>query len=329
MSILPNSTEQEINLPESFVDIDGNPIHEHTAYAFYVLSVADSINKDISILSNRSNPFVLSNPNYLKAGQTTGSGMHYTELDILASRYGHPTTPYSIDVNNDNVEDFQFKTGGHSNKNPSYDSKNWSYSYYYKVIPLNNNRVLVTKNNHPTPLYYHYIIKPQAYWSSSPEDFYYYYENSNTYVNESGIWEHVHNSYMGIQIITETDTLFGWIGVRLSYYQYPWGDLNLGFKFNGYAYQSISENIEEKSSNSDISVYPNPAKDYVSVEINNNLHNIRSTVNFTSLSGALSKTAIIDGKQTNILLTDLSPGVYLIEIENENFRHTEKIVVLP
>ena len=80
------------------------------------------------------------------------------------------------------------------------------------------------------------------------------------------------------------------------------------------------ETIEEKN----ISIYPNPAKDFVKVSTVNGQ---QSTVRVYNTLGMLIEEFEMSSEEMEINLSDYSSGIYFINISNEEFNTTKKIVV--
>jgi hypothetical protein len=76
-----------------------------------------------------------------------------------------------------------------------------------------------------------------------------------------------------------------------------------------------------------ISITPNPANEFLNIEINFN-DNLTSQVEITNLLGkqVYSKTANAI-ENINLDITNMTPGVYMVNIKHDNKMHTEKIVI--
>jgi hypothetical protein len=134
---------------------------------------------------------------------------------------------------------------------------------------------------------------------------------------------------------------WGWSGVYNGYYSVdslepggPGGD-----SFNDYTGAVVG--IMPDSSNSGIypasignigtvqmsvSVYPNPAKDIITIAAANNQH--ISTVTLTDMSGrAISVYNAENNPNTTLPLANVAEGMYLLQVQTENGITTKKIVV--
>lgn len=82
---------------------------------------------------------------------------------------------------------------------------------------------------------------------------------------------------------------------------------------------SVDDEITEN-----ISIYPNPATDNLTLKVNTNL--MGSHVSITSILGQKLVDTIIDHMEFNINISDLSKGIYILRLENENNLITKKII---
>lgn len=80
----------------------------------------------------------------------------------------------------------------------------------------------------------------------------------------------------------------------------------------------------EDNTNQTIIVYPNPVKDVLTIKFPDS--ELR-TLLVKNLSGKIVKNIITDAKQTSINVTNLSSGVYTLEIISSNANSTIKVVV--
>lgn len=86
--------------------------------------------------------------------------------------------------------------------------------------------------------------------------------------------------------------------------------------------------IEELTDNSDlIKVYPNPATEFVTVDLNDFSENVNS-VNVINVNGQqISSTKVVGEKILKLPLQGLSDGVYFIQIQSDQGMLTKKIIV--
>lgn len=87
----------------------------------------------------------------------------------------------------------------------------------------------------------------------------------------------------------------------------------------------FSVNTIEKAENFDISVYPNPAKENVSIEVSEGLKS--SELKIFNIQGKLVKYFILNSTQTTINISDLESGFYFIKVQDEHKTLLRKLVV--
>ncbi|MGC4041359.1 MAG: T9SS type A sorting domain-containing protein [Flavobacterium sp.] len=71
-----------------------------------------------------------------------------------------------------------------------------------------------------------------------------------------------------------------------------------------------------------ISVYPNPAKDKVTIRCNNSIR----SVELYDVQGRILQTSLVNENQTNIDMSSQSSGIYFARIITDNGMKVEKIV---
>ena len=77
-----------------------------------------------------------------------------------------------------------------------------------------------------------------------------------------------------------------------------------------------------------ILVYPNPSNDFIHVKMNNSNEKFENIVLYNVLGESVKKVTTIDSNQTTIDVSDLTKGVYLLEITSENkLKLTKKLVI--
>lgn len=100
-----------------------------------------------------------------------------------------------------------------------------------------------------------------------------------------------------------------------------WGKNRFEIILNGKATTGVNENTTNVTA-AQLSVYPNPATDVLNISLSNGTS--IETVNIYNVSGKLVNTAKVIANQINI--SDLSNGVYFIEVLTENGKLTTKFV---
>ena len=75
-------------------------------------------------------------------------------------------------------------------------------------------------------------------------------------------------------------------------------------------------------------LYPNPATDLVQISSNINSGNIESIVIFDVLGKVVKKVEAVNSNQTNINVSELSSGVYMVEVATDNkLKQVKKLVI--
>lgn len=88
----------------------------------------------------------------------------------------------------------------------------------------------------------------------------------------------------------------------------------------------LAVGLTEKMSESiEFEVYPNPTKDYLSVEVSSDKMIERLEV--YSISGQLIQSILIQKKNEKVQLNDLSSGTYMIHLISQNERISKKVIV--
>lgn len=89
----------------------------------------------------------------------------------------------------------------------------------------------------------------------------------------------------------------------------------------------ITTNIEDHIQ-MNLSVYPNPANHLITLEISENYLGSHLKLSFINLLGEKIKEVPITSSRSNIQVNDLSPGIYLYQLENERgVLNTSKILI--
>lgn len=97
-----------------------------------------------------------------------------------------------------------------------------------------------------------------------------------------------------------------------------------GTNGNGVWVNSVVTGIKDLNIKNRIAVYPNPAKDIVTINIDN-LNNENIELNIYSAMGALVRSEMLKQKQINI--ADLRSGIYIFEIKSENCSEKQKLII--
>ena len=74
---------------------------------------------------------------------------------------------------------------------------------------------------------------------------------------------------------------------------------------------------------SSVNLYPNPANDFVMVD----LSNIKADVHITNIEGQLIKSIFNSQGLLKVNTKEMNPGIYFIRIENESGSINNKLIV--
>lgn len=111
------------------------------------------------------------------------------------------------------------------------------------------------------------------------------------------------------------------------------GNIKLQFEsFNQYGNNLYIDNVEVSNTlglfyendNSDISVYPNPAKDNLTVILKDNM---KYKLSISNMQGQLILEKEISSGQSRIDISNIPKGVYIIGIENSEISATRKLII--
>ena len=83
----------------------------------------------------------------------------------------------------------------------------------------------------------------------------------------------------------------------------------------------LSLNVANHNATPEISIYPNPTSDFITIENNNS----EQFLSIELLDYAGKRIKSIDQKTTSVDLSDLTPGVYLLQITTEKGKYCEQI----
>lgn len=88
----------------------------------------------------------------------------------------------------------------------------------------------------------------------------------------------------------------------------------------------ITSLSEQTSGNTAFSLYPNPASDIVTLNINNP-NNTDLTINIYTKIGTLVKSETLKQNQLQINIGDLSNGIYVVAIQSKEWSGKQKLIV--
>lgn len=86
-----------------------------------------------------------------------------------------------------------------------------------------------------------------------------------------------------------------------------------------------SLSVEDEILRNSISLYPNPAKDFITVQKNDNFESLQ--LELYSISGAKVMSDVIDSNSKTIQTNHLSSGIYLMRIKSDKTVITKKLII--
>ncbi|MDD2413307.1 MAG: T9SS type A sorting domain-containing protein, partial [Bacteroidales bacterium] len=107
-------------------------------------------------------------------------------------------------------------------------------------------------------------------------------------------------------------------------------DANTGFTVgnNGRTLKTTNGGvgITENTVENQINVFPNPASDLLTLNIDNK-NNGDLTINIYNLIGMLVKTEVLNQNQNQISLESLNNGVYMLEVKSKEWTKKQKLII--
>ncbi|MBN1927391.1 MAG: T9SS type A sorting domain-containing protein [Prolixibacteraceae bacterium] len=317
-SFYPGENKTLFQLTSNFRDKDGDKIKENIPYIFYILSVPDNIVADTDTLSGPSNVITLATPDqyrsYIRAGQKEGEGIIYTNIEPDLSYEPFKESYYFyLDLNNDSINDFRILISGLIS--PGNSAGCIVLETYKK-----NSYCTFPVETFPDPLKLNRMIGPSLTWHKGKcflTDYDYFHD-----ISIKGPWMKLDDRYLGLQVVVGTDTIYGWLGMKISDY---W-DLTI----RDYAYCSKSSNASAFKGLAELFIKPNPATDYFQLSWNN-LNNVES-IEIISSSGKrvfyknLTPNSLPQ-KEICFKCNNWGNGIYLILVKTKYCTISKKILI--
>jgi hypothetical protein len=92
-------------------------------------------------------------------------------------------------------------------------------------------------------------------------------------------------------------------------------------------YYNAPVSVDElPNTTSTFTIYPNPAKDFFTVNVTENF-NEQSVLNIYNIFGSLIKTETLNQNQQSINISDLSNGLYLVTIKSKESTQNQKLII--
>ena len=81
----------------------------------------------------------------------------------------------------------------------------------------------------------------------------------------------------------------------------------------------------ENLKNAEIKIYPNPASEFINVQLSDNMSNAKLKI--YNISGVLVKDIELNDNSDKININELAKGMYIVEIKSNNSTKTQRITV--
>lgn len=135
-----------------------------------------------------------------------------------------------------------------------------------------------------------------------------------------GYWVGETNKYLALKLVVGTSTFFGWARFDVT-------TTSSSFTIKDYAYESTPNvciqsgqstlAVDERSTETQISIYPNPCSSSTTIQTNGLLKNAGLTI-INAFGQSLKHIANISGNSVSLSRDDLPSGLYFIQLTEEN-----------
>lgn len=251
--------------------------------------------------------------------QVSKSQIVYTSVNVTLS---NSDTIYEVDINQDGIFDYKIIL---DTIRVEFDPLN--KCYFIGISSYNNN--YIASGYHPVkssydavPLNENTVIDSSLLWETYP---YYstialgYYCNGWFFGSFRGVFD----KFIGLKFSDSVYTYYGWIRVDVAQWA-EWITIK-DFAFEssgGNIVSSITANVEsEINSDNRISIYPNPARDFIDVKTKQN-----TVMNILNIEGQIINTINSNGKSKRLNIANLSNGIYFIKAITDKEMITTKFV---
>jgi len=153
---------------------------------------------------------------FITAGQVDGTGINYTDIvpdEELIKNYGYGDTTKNLDLNNDDIDDFQLTHYFFASMQSQHDE-----SLKITAFGMNSVCTILSENKLAYPLKYMDTISADINWADSTVILYSVssHWSMSTGWNDivTGYWYDNDSIYIGVSIIKDNKQLFGWIDMK-------------------------------------------------------------------------------------------------------------------
>ena len=258
---------------------------------------------------------------------TANAQIIYTDVIPDSTIYcvGNPTLNYNLDLNNDANNDFILT------------------AYYYGMqyiscvyaSPLNGNALKDTSINTinvPIPLQFNTVIDSNLLLQQSWDTSGYNVLKKIGIPGPPGLWDNLSDYYLGLKLLQSGQTYYGWVRLRVDV-----TSSYASFIIRDYAYNSIpnqpilagetiATGVIENSFASSICLFPNPANNHLTISFGSNNKKVEVTI--ADITGTIIyKTSAFAAQKIEVNTKEFAEGVYLVQVQSEDFSATKKLVI--
>lgn len=244
------------------------------------------------------------------------------------TRWG--THTYNLDLNGDSTTDFLIKVTAPRPRYPESPS-----SRSVSITPLGNNAFITRPAHTVKKLVPGDVISSTQVWHDTT--FQYLQWNQTVFsfppvITNTGEWDDVVNGYVGLRLINGGQTYYGWVRMDVSV-----GTTSASMTIKDYAYNSIpnqpilagetmTTGIIENAFASSINLFPNPAGNDFTIDLGSSNEEVKVTI--ADITGkVVYNTIATDTQKLEVNSTDFAEGIYVVQIQTEDFIETKTIIL--
>jgi hypothetical protein len=108
---------------------------------------------------------------------------------------------------------------------------------------------------------------------------------------------------------------------------------DIAFYIDSYYYRYVAKFVpfymgvsEENPENNSLKIFPNPAGNYVSIDVGRDNHS-EIIFNLYTITGQLVETGVVNGKEQKIDISKLDNGVYVLSVQSYDYTANKKLVI--
>jgi hypothetical protein len=246
---------------------------------------------------------------------------------------GSISTEQTIDVNNDGIPDLKF-TLVSRRITPFNPGQSVSITGSVSATPLNGSALLTDSSGYPAKMSLNDSIDANANWSTIASQILISKTTSSTTIT-LGDWNTATDGFLGLRFIVGAQTHYCWI--RLNVEAFTSGANAAILVIKDFAYNSIPDQlilagesttsgIIENSGALSIHLFPNPSSNHLTIALRNETRKVK--VSIVDITGKVIYTLTETNTQNvEVNTSELKEGIYVVEIQAEDFTLNKKLVV--